>query len=118
MTAITGGLNSTLNYSFLGVQRVDKAVSTSTGTATFTHNLGYKPPIIAYAAAVATPTIYYPLPYVGISSASGIVNIKFDIVSDNDSVNCYIITPSAGSLYTFGYSYNFYIYIAQAPLPE
>jgi len=118
MAAITGGAVPDLNYSFFTKIRVTKPVNDTQATTMFTHNLGYKPPFIAYAVFPAGPDIYYPLPYLGINGTSGIVNDKLDIVSDVDTINCWIITPSAGTSYSVKRTADFYVYIAKQALPE
>lgn len=118
MSLITGGAIPDLNFSFFTKIRVTKEAGNAQGVTIFTHNLNYKPPIMAYAVGPLSPDIYYSLPSIQIHTTSGIVQQKMDIVSDVDTINCYVITPSAGDFYATARTLDFYVYIAKQALPE
>ncbi len=120
MTAITGGFQGELNFSYLTAVTVTKAANTIQGVTTFTHNLNYRPPVIAYVLS-STPIggspvdVYYQTPWNHLEAA-GTVGFKMDVVSDADTVNCYVITPnitSVSNYYANAYTVTFYVYIAK-----
>lgn len=115
MVQIDKGVNlqQKMDIVYAGICTVTKAANSSQGVNTFSHNLGYKPAILAY---VVTSSIYYPLPwnYLGTSGTSaGLVKIKYDIVADIDTINCYIICPNISgdnAEYVAARTQSFYIY--------
>lgn len=120
MGAIVDGLDVGKNFEIISALTipVTKAANNTQGTTQVAHGLNYKPAYLAFFTTDPSQAIYYPTPYLGINTVSGIVNSKADIVTDEDTVNCWFITPQPGSFY--GTAFNnltFYVYLLRQPIP-
>lgn len=119
MATLNSGLDVGKNFEIISVMTigVSKAANDTQGTTQVAHGLGYKPAYLAYWTSNAAATTYYPLPYLGINTTNGTVNIKADIVSDTDTINCWLITPVSSSLYSTAYpNATFYVYLLRQPV--
>lgn len=117
MVQIDKGVNLSqkMDIVYSGSCVVSKAANSSQGVTTFTHGLDYKPAFLAYV--VTTGSIYYPTPYIYIGSSgsiAGLVRLKFDVVADIDTINCYMICPNITGdtgYYDTARTATFYIYL-------
>lgn len=119
MDSILSGIPQGANFEIVKLLTipVTKAANNTQGVATVSHGLDYKPAYLAFFTTNAAATIYYSAPYFHVNTTSGIINFKADIVTDEDTVNCYIITPSAGAYYATAYNNaKFYVYLLRQPI--
>lgn len=100
-----------------GTASVTKPATTTSGTQTIAHNLGYAPQIIAYLYDSDDNT-YNPTPVMGISwsgANAGKFNILYEAFVDNTNIYLRVITPDTGAntLYTNAYTFSFKYYLLQ-----